>query len=595
MIYFNYAINNLNVMLWQNWWFSIAVAGVASGIMYFISKREKSKCMHQNNILQQRVVECTELLNYSKENEQKAKEDVASSNRSKGLLLAKLSHEIRTPMNGVIGMTSLLSETELTEEQKEYTDIIMKSSEKLMITINDILVTDIISYTESGPAKTQLEEKDYDLRNTIEGVLESFGGKAAQNDVELIYTIENGVPDLLVGDEVRLRQILMNLVENALRFTMNGEILITVRMLRLLEGNQIDLVFEVRDTGVGMPANEIEMLSKDITDVNTTNDGNALALMISKKLVGLMGGKLEIETKSKEGSGTIIKFTKRARTSLQPQRSILKFDATCRNKNILLVDDNATSRNILKHQLEQWNLLPAVAGSAKEAIKIINEKRNFDLLITDMEMQGMNGIELAEAAKKINPDVSIILMNIIFDEQYKNYQNLFKSVLTKPVKYHLLHKYLLRELSSVIVLPESQSSKPKILSDLGKQFPLKILIAEDNKTNQDVALKVLTKLGYQAALAQNGEEALEMVSEKQYDIIFMDVQMPVKDGLEATRMIRLCLNTQPVIIAMTANAISGDRQKCLNAGMDDYISKPFRIEELTKMIEKWATQIKVKG
>ena len=183
-------------------------------------------------------------------------------------------------------------------------------------------------------------------------------------------------------------------------------------------------------------------------------------------------------------------------------------------------------------------------------------------------------------------------MNTIGDEQYKEQQGLFNSVLTKPVKQHLLYKHVSHIISKVEVAKESNAEQPKALSDLGKQYPLRILVAEDNKTNQQVALKILSKLGYEAALAENGDEALEMVSEGQYDLIFMDVQMPVKDGLEATRMIRLCLNTQPVIIAMTANAISGDRQICINAGMDDYICKPFKIDELTKMIEKWAVQLK---
>ncbi len=582
------------IITWQAWLFSIAVIIVCAVVAFVVNKVRAKKFAHENNILQQRFVECKELLDYSKQNEQKAKEDVEVSNRSKGFLLAKLSHEIRTPMNGVIGMASLLSETELNNEQREYIETIIKSSEKLMTSINDMLVTDVISFTESGAARIQLEDKDYNLRNTVEDVLESFAGKAAQNDVELIYLMDNGVPEMLVGNEVRLRQILMNLVENALRFIMSGEIFISVQMLRLLEGNQIDLAFEVRDTGAGMPANEIELLSKDINDINTTNEGNALSLIIAKKLIALMGGRLEVESKEGSSSGTVIKFKKRARTSLQPHRALSKFNNAIKNKNILLVDDNHTSQNILKQQLEQWNLSPVIASSAKEAIDIVNRDNHFDLLITDMEMPRMNGISLAESIKKINPKIAIILLNTTFEEQYKNHPGLFKSVLTKPVKHHLLYKNLARELTAVDVTEESQSSKLKVLSDVGKQFPLNILVAEDNKTNQDVALKVLKKLGYDAALAQNGEEALEMVSEGQYDIIFMDVQMPVKDGLEATRMIRLCLSTQPVIIAMTANAIEGDRQKCLNAGMDDYMSKPFKIEELTRMIEKWARQIKVK-
>jgi CheY-like chemotaxis protein len=581
------------MITWQTWLLSLTVALVAAGLVFLLLKRKMKAVLNDNGTLHQRIVECTELLNYSKESERKAKEETESSNRSKSLLLAKLSHEIRTPMNGVIGMASLLSETELTAEQREYAEVIIQSSESLMTTINDMLVTDVM-HAETGSGGMDLEEKDFDLRNTVEGVLESFGNKAAQTGLELVYSIEKDVPEMIVSDEVRLRQILMNLVENALRFTTKGEILIAVRLLRVLEGNQADIGFEVRDTGVGMPAEEVEILSRDISDINTRNDGNALALAICKKLVTLMGGRLELETKDGTKSGTVIKFKLRLRVSLQPQRQQGKFDDNLRRKNILLVDDNFTGRNILKKQLEQWNLLPAVVSSAKEALEIINKNPRFDLVITDMEMPGINGIELAESIRKINPKISLILLNAIGDERYKDHPALFRAIITKPVKQHLLHKYISHELNRSDISAEQQDSKPKLTGNLATHYPLRILVAEDNKTNQDVALKVLSKLGYEAALAQNGEEALEMVGENKFDIIFMDVQMPVKDGLEATRMIRLCLNTQPVIIAMTANAIQGDRQKCINAGMDDYMSKPFKIDELTKMIEKWATQLKVK-
>ena len=593
MIYQHSLLINLTILaILQTWWFSLSVIVLGSAIAIIFHKTKMKKASLEISALQLRKVECEELLNHSKENETKAKEEMETISRSKSLLLAKLSHEIRTPMNGVIGMASLVSETELTEEQREYIEVIIKSSENLMTTINDMLIADVINYSENGNGNTELENKDFDLRNTIESVLDSFAIKAAKSNVELAYLIDKNVPELIVGDEARLRQILMNVVENAMRFTNNGEILIATRLLRSLEGNQADLGFEVRDKGTGMPASELELLSKDIADINTKDNSQALTLALAKKLVGLMGGELEIENKEGVDSGTTVKFKLRTRISLQPQRAVAKFDLSVKNKKILLVDDNFTSGSIIMKQLGQWGLTPIIAASAKEAIEVINKNPRFDLVITDMEMPQMNGVELALAIRQINPKIPLMLLNTIGDEQYKEHQGLFKSILTKPVKQHLLYKQVSHTINRVEVVTENNASHQKALSDLGKQYPLRILVAEDNKTNQQVAIKILSKLGYEAALAENGDEALEMVSEAQYDIIFMDVQMPVKDGLEATRMIRLCLNTQPVIIAMTANAISGDRQICLNAGMDDYICKPFKIDELTKMIEKWAAQLK---
>lgn len=579
-------------VFFETWWFSASLVIITITVAIAVSKSKINKLKNSNGTLQQRVVECTEVLNYSKLNEEKAKEEVKLANKSKSLLLAKLSHEIRTPMNGVIGMASLLSETDLTLEQKEYADVIIQSSENLMTTINDMLVADVIGYSKMDVTEIELEYKDFDLRNMVEGVLESFAEKAAQYNVELIYEIDKDVPELIVSDEARLRQVLLNLVENAMRFTQKGEIFIAIKFLKSIDGNQMQLGFEIKDTGSSIPAKEIELIRKDIAEIDTKDEGNALALVISKKLVSLMEGKLDVESQTCGDHGNTIRFTIVTRSSLLPFRSNSKFDALLKGKKILLVDDNATIRSVLKKQFEQWYLLPTVAGSGKEALDILNKHQHFDLIITDLEMPDMDGIELASSIKKHNNSTSIILLNTTGDEQYNSKASYFNVILNKPLKQHLLYKYLAQELNKTNIVYEHQETKPKLNADLAKHCPLQILIVEDNKTNQQVAIKVLNKLGYQPELAGSGEEALEMVNDGKYDLIFMDVQMPGKDGMETTRMIRLCLNTQPVIVAMTANAIQGDKQKCLQAGMDDYISKPFKIEELTKVIEKWATQIR---
>lgn len=588
----NYVLTSITlVAFFETWWFSASLLIITIGTAVAISKSKMGKLKNSNGILQQRVVECTELLNYSKLSEEKAKEEVQLTNKSKSLLLAKLSHEIRTPMNGVIGMASLLSETDLTLEQKEYTDVIIQSSESLMTTINDMLVADVIGYSKMGLNEIELEYKDFDLRNMVEDVLESFAEKAVQYQVELIYEIDKNIPGLIVSDEARLRQVLLNLVENAMRFTQNGEIFIAIKFLKSIDGNQMQLGFEIKDTGAAIPEKEIELIRKDISEIDTKDEGSALSLVISKKLVSLMEGKLELESKTKNDRGNTIRFSIVTRTSLLPFRSNSNFDAL-KGKKILLVDDNATFGAVLKKQFEQWYLLPTVVSSAKEALDVLNRNQRFDLIITDLEMPDMDGIEFASTLRKYSINTSIILLNTTGDEQYNSKASLFNVILNKPLKQHLLYKYIAQELNKTNMVYDVRESRPKLNSELAKHCPLQILIVEDNKTNQEVAIKVLKKLGYEPELASSGEEALEMVNDGRYDLIFMDVQMPGKDGMETTRMIRLCLNTQPVIIAMTANAIQGDRQKCLQSGMDDYISKPFKIEELTKMIEKWATQIR---
>ncbi len=586
------SIPQLLVINWQWWSLSFVVGSIIVPVSFILFRINKRKWLHENNALRQQITECSEVLHHAKENEQKAKESIETANRVKTDLLSKLSHEIRTPMNGVIGMASLLSETEVNSEQKEYIGTIIQSSERLMTTLNNMLVTDVINYSENEADKAIYEEQDYDLRYNIENVLESFAAKAAQKGIELVYNIENDTPEMLVGDEMRLRQILMNLVENAMRFTSKGEIVMSVGTLRLLEGNQADLAFEISDSGVGLPEADVELLSRDIADINTKKEGDALPLIICKKLVNLMGGRLDVETRRSGNTGTAIRFKIRTRISLQPQRSSLQMMGNVADKKVLLVVKNPAGSSAIQKQLEQWHIMPTVAGSAREAMSIIATSKHFDLVLTDADLPYAGSIDLAKEAKQISPATSFILLTTFDDESYKNYPGLFKTIITKPVKQQVLFDRISHEL----IKTETIIAKPKIMApaELSQHYPLRILVAEDNKTNQDVALKFLKKLGYQADLAQNGQEALELIGDGNYDLIFMDVQMPVKDGLETTRLIRLCLSMQPVIIAMTANAIAGDRQKCIQAGMDDYISKPFRIDDLMRMIEKWAVQIKIK-
>jgi len=580
--------NSLLVIFWQTWWFGAGIVTCLLTFPLYLNRKKIRIFKHKNSLLHQQLEESRELLKYAKENEQKAVEESEILNRSKSLLISKLSHEIRTPMNGIIGMASLLKETSLTHEQNEYADTISKCGESVMLVINNMLIADVLDYTNAVEERTEVEYKDFHLSTVIEDVLDSFADKANRSNVELFYYIDQNVPLHLVNDPLRLKQVLMNVLENAIKFTTKGEIFIGVHLLKTIDRTQVELGFEVKDTGAGFPADEIELLNKDITRINAQHDGDILGLLICKKLLALMGGYLKIE--SKEGAGTLFKFTIVTRVSLQPLRTTS--NAVIEQKKIFVVDDNCTSQTIFKKLFEQWKLKITLANNSIDALKILSSS-HFDLMIVNMEMQDMNAIELMKAVQFENINIPAILLTGKNDVRFKQYPNLFKSALTKPVKHSLLYKAIADEFT----ITQSKSTilknlTDKISTDFAKRYPLRILIAEDNITNAQIASMFLKKMGYKTDIAKNGQEALEIVSDTNYDLIFMDVQMPVMDGLEATRMIRLCLNEQPVIIAMTANAMQGDRQECLQAGMDDYISKPIKIEEMNKMLEQWAIKIK---
>jgi len=580
--------NSLLVIFWQTWWFGAGIVTCLLTFPLYLNRKKIRIFKHKNSLLHQQLEESRELLKYAKENEQKAVEESEILNRSKSLLISKLSHEIRTPMNGIIGMASLLKETSLTHEQNEYADTISKCGESVMLVINNMLIADVLDYTNAVEERTEVEYKDFHLSTVIEDVLDSFADKANRSNVELFYYIDQNVPLHLVNDPLRLKQVLMNVLENAIKFTTKGEIFIGVHLLKTIDRTQVELGFEVKDTGAGFPADEIELLNKDITRINAQHDGDILGLLICKKLLALMGGYLKIE--SKEGAGTLFKFTIVTRVSLQPLRTTS--NAVIEQKKIFVVDDNCTSQTIFKKLFEQWKLKITLANNSIDALKILSSS-HFDLMIVNMEMQDMNAIELMKAVQFENINIPAILLTGKNDVRFKQHPNLFKSALTKPVKHSLLYKAIADEFT----ITQSKSTilknlTDKISTDFAKRYPLRILIAEDNITNAQIASMFLKKMGYKTDIAKNGQEALEIVSDTNYDLIFMDVQMPVMDGLEATRMIRLCLNEQPVIIAMTANAMQGDRQECLQAGMDDYISKPIKIEEMNKMLEQWAIKIK---